>query len=69
MPHTPIPNTVNSKSPFLDAPVVLIADDENLIRMQVRRVMEQAGYRVVETSFACVCQRPTRYCLTRCHHA
>jgi two-component system, sensor histidine kinase and response regulator len=45
-----MPHTVNPKSPFLDAPVVLIADDENLIRLQIRRVMEQAGYRVVETS-------------------
>jgi two-component system, sensor histidine kinase and response regulator len=45
-----MPNNVSPKSPHLENAIVLIADDESLIRMQVRRVMEQAGYKVVETS-------------------
>lgn len=31
-----------------DAPLILIVDDDTFIRMQLRRVMEQEGYHVVE---------------------
>lgn len=40
-------NTIN---PQPDAPLILVVDDDKLMRIQLRRVMEQAGYRVAEAS-------------------
>ncbi|CAN1212829.1 ATP-binding protein [Tumidithrix helvetica PCC 7403] len=43
-------NNLSPKSQQLEPALVLIADDESLMRMQVSRVMKQAGYQIVETS-------------------
>ncbi len=41
---------MNSNNPQQDSPLVLVVDDDSKIRMQLRHVMEQAGYRVAEAS-------------------
>lgn len=37
-------------APILDATTILVVDDEKLMRQHMRRVMEQAGYQVVEAN-------------------
>lgn len=46
-----VPEPASPSSPFADGasrPVVLVVDDEELIRRAVRRVLERAGYEVRE---------------------
>lgn len=41
---------MKSNNPQQDSPLVLVVDDDSKIRMQLRQVMEHAGYRVAEAS-------------------
>lgn len=41
---------MNIIPPQKDSSLVLVVDDDNFMRIQLRRAMEQAGYQVVETS-------------------
>lgn len=41
---------MNSNNPQQNSPLVLVVDDDSKVRMQLRQVMEQAGYRVAQAS-------------------
>lgn len=43
-----MPLFMNSTNPHQESPLVLVVDDDDQIRMQLRQAMEQAGYRVAE---------------------